>query len=139
MEEQSLAHHGIKGMKWGVRRTPEQLGHQNAKLERRAVRYDLKAGKYAKRQARYSKKLIKAQGKLTGGRVSGRDIKRARRTGRKYGKISAKSARYQLKAAKARARILKNKEIMALLETKVQSVPPESIARGKAYVEELLS
>lgn len=24
-----LEHHGIKGMKWGVRRTPEQLGHRN--------------------------------------------------------------------------------------------------------------
>ncbi len=23
-----LAHHGIKGMKWGVRRTPAQLGHR---------------------------------------------------------------------------------------------------------------
>ena len=23
-----LFHHGIKGMKWGVRRTPEQLGHR---------------------------------------------------------------------------------------------------------------
>ena len=23
-----LCHHGIKGMRWGVRRTPEQLGHE---------------------------------------------------------------------------------------------------------------
>lgn len=22
-----LIHHGVKGMRWGVRRTPEQLGH----------------------------------------------------------------------------------------------------------------
>lgn len=28
-----LVHHGIKGMRWGVRRTPEQLGH--APKERR--------------------------------------------------------------------------------------------------------
>lgn len=25
-----LYHHGIKGMKWGVRRTPEQLGHRTS-------------------------------------------------------------------------------------------------------------
>lgn len=28
-----LMHHGIKGMKWGVRRTPEQLGHQREKRD----------------------------------------------------------------------------------------------------------
>lgn len=34
-----LMHYGIKGMKWGVRRTPEQLGHnQNPKSLSRSLR-----------------------------------------------------------------------------------------------------
>lgn len=28
-----LYHHGIKGMKWGVRRTPAQLGHPTGKID----------------------------------------------------------------------------------------------------------
>lgn len=28
-----LMHHGIKGMKWGIRRTPEQLGHRSERRD----------------------------------------------------------------------------------------------------------
>ena len=28
MDNQELTHHGVKGMRWGVRRTPAQLGHK---------------------------------------------------------------------------------------------------------------
>lgn len=28
-----LYHHGVKGMKWGVRRTPAQLGHDTGKID----------------------------------------------------------------------------------------------------------
>lgn len=31
MNESELVHYGIKGMKWGVRRSPKQLGHETAK------------------------------------------------------------------------------------------------------------
>lgn len=30
MDNQELTHHGVKGMRWGVRRTPAQLGHKTA-------------------------------------------------------------------------------------------------------------
>lgn len=31
--DEFLAHHGIKGMKWGIRRTPEQLGRRDARRQ----------------------------------------------------------------------------------------------------------
>lgn len=36
-EQEYLAHHGIKGMKWGVRRTPEQLGHPRSKKKAKSI------------------------------------------------------------------------------------------------------
>lgn len=36
LHDGELYHHGIKGQKWGIRRTPEQLGHKNLKRARTA-------------------------------------------------------------------------------------------------------
>lgn len=47
-----LMHHGVKGMKWGVRRTPEQLGHrtfgERAKAKINDPEFKRKAAKAAK-------------------------------------------------------------------------------------------
>lgn len=34
--QDELSHHGIKGQKWGIRRTPEELGHKNLKKAKMA-------------------------------------------------------------------------------------------------------
>lgn len=37
MSDEYIEHHGIMGMKWGVRRTPEQLGHKKKITKNKAA------------------------------------------------------------------------------------------------------
>ena len=64
-----LYHYGVKGMKWGIRRTPAQLGHKVGKAAKSAGRgiknavgkaaESRKAKKEAKKQAELNKKVRK--------------------------------------------------------------------------------
>lgn len=69
--EEFLEHHGIKGQRWGIRRTPEQLGHKvsklkkkNAKIEQKSIDREKKANKYS---SKYQKNYDKAFKYLTDG------------------------------------------------------------------------
>lgn len=46
-----LYHHGVKGMKWGVRRTPEQLGHKPSRGERKVAKLEEKSERYYHKEA----------------------------------------------------------------------------------------
>lgn len=65
--EEQLQHHGIIGMRWGVRRTPEQLGHLSKKDEKWAKKNQQKITtsaqkKVSKDLAKYRKELLRNPG-----------------------------------------------------------------------------
>ena len=136
MGQNTLVHYGIPGMKWGVRRTPEQLWRQNTKLKKKVVRYDLKAGKFAKKQAKYTKKLAKVQRRVYDFSATKKDYKKGRKFSKKLAKMSVKSAKFQAKAAHAREKIYKNETLIEMMETKTSTLSEAKIAAGKAYVDE---
>lgn len=74
--EEFLEDHGIKGQRWGIRRTPEQVGRKvsklkkkNTKIEQKSIDREKKANKYsAKHHKNYDKVLSSVSDAVNSGR-----------------------------------------------------------------------
>lgn len=89
MSENEFMHYGVLGMKWGVRRTPEQLGHKieklqskNEKLAKKTTRANHKSAKWHKKAAnsRHSRRFYKAQMGLMNATATKRQLERGRKS-----------------------------------------------------------
>ena len=106
-----LQHHGIKGMKWGIRRTPAQLGHKVSSK---------------------SKKFTKEDGKLVG---TGRKAKRQEIKDKKKEVLSSRSA----KKLYENADLFTTKELQEAynrlnLEQNIKNLAPREVNKGMQYL-----
>ncbi len=101
-EEDFLMHHGVPGMRWGIRRTPEQLGHYIQRKQKKISFYQKKANearakgdsklyyKYLEKQKKTSRLIEKARSKMP--KAQEREEKREARHQAKLEKQAAKKA-----------------------------------------------
>lgn len=119
-----LRHYGVVGMKWGIRRSREQLSskvnkltRKNSKLQKDVNRFTAKERKYSaksaamqKRNSKYERTLDKANAKK-----AKYEYKYEKQLGKrnidenKAAKYKAKSEKYNLKALKAASKLKNNK------------------------------
>ena len=115
-----LYHHGIKGMRWGVRRTPEELGRMGVtKTANKLRRRENKINRMRKRSAKLNLKSAKYNDKAL-----------RTRSERKAIKFDKKSSKYNLKSARTDYRIEKKfsrgQKIAKRTIEKYRDVPIES-------------
>lgn len=142
-----LYHHGVKGMKWGIRRTPQQLGHKieklaarNEKLKRDAAKYGALGLKYETRSVRNQKRNSKYEALITKAerRKAKYDLKldkqlnKRRPNDNKVGKYSVKSKKYENEINRAKRKLKYNKDFVKSEEFKnLANRARDNIARNE--------
>ena len=64
-DEKVLSHHGVRGQKWGVRRSAAQLGHPTSSGSRRGTSSSSPKSKGGKFKIKFGKRKSKSSSKIT--------------------------------------------------------------------------
>lgn len=132
--DEFLEHHGIKGQRWGIRRTPEQLGHKVQKLRRKNTRLE-------------EKNIKTEQKKLKADRMANKKYQTALRKAavndmdeaNKYYQMAAswmsRSQDYQMAITKARQQIFDNEQLARSFERTIDAIESGKIKNGQTFLE----
>ena len=123
-----LYHHGVKGMKWGVRRTPAQLGHKTSSKKRKKGFAFIKKKGSAKVSDLKKLKTEKTE-----------EEKRREIEERKSKVLKSRSA----KDLYDNAHLFTTSELQTAynrlqLERNIQNLQPKKVSKGRAFVDKAI-
>ena len=147
-----LYHYGIKGMRWGIRRTPDQLGYRSSssgssKTKDRISRINAGASdkiKKIKAKSKEQAKIAKAQSKANA-RIEKANAKAQAKID-KASDLSSKKSFFKFKDKEnAKSKSIKdmndeeiaNKINRIRLENTLKSLTPEKTSKGKAFIQSI--
>lgn len=118
MDNDELYHYGVKGQKWGIRRTPEQLGH----VKKAASSAGKAVGSAAKSVGTAAKKVASAAGQAYSSRKQKKEVVKSRK------KPLSEMSDSELRATVERLR----------LEQQYSQLKPQKVSLGKKFVNDVI-
>lgn len=155
MNDAYLSHYGILGMKWGVRRSPEQLGHKIEKLENKKdkLRYRIERNENRRARKNIELRTAKNEEKLAKARFKVQDYEykvensltrwgsnRAAKKARKYRDKLRVAMREKSKILSETAKFDRKKMVLehkiGSLDVKINSLNEEMVKLGREILSE---